>query len=77
VTNAPVDEQIGCWNVIKKQYKEGEYVAVKRTKSVIMSYNSICLMCCHWWHILLLLPLSYPENENRQAPGRKWKSKWI
>jgi hypothetical protein len=29
VTNAPVDEQIGHWNVLKKQYKEVEYVAVK------------------------------------------------
>jgi hypothetical protein len=28
-----------------------------------MSYDSICLMCCHQWHILLLLPLSYPEKE--------------
>ncbi len=23
------DEQIGCWNVVKKQYKEVEYVAEK------------------------------------------------
>jgi hypothetical protein len=28
-----------------------------------MSYNSICLMCYNWWHILLPLPLSYPENK--------------
>ncbi len=51
---------IGCWNVIKKQCKDVEYVAVKITTWFIMRYNSICLMCCHWWHILLPLPLSYP-----------------
>jgi hypothetical protein len=28
-----------------------------------MSYDSLCLMCCHWWHISLLLPLSYPKKE--------------
>jgi hypothetical protein len=28
MTNAPVDNWIGCWNVIKKQYEEFEYVAV-------------------------------------------------
>ncbi len=27
--NAPVDEWINCWNVVKKQYNEIEYVAVK------------------------------------------------
>jgi hypothetical protein len=32
--------------MISKQYKEVEYVAVKITKLVIMSYNSICLMSC-------------------------------
>ena len=32
VTNAPVDEQIGHWNVLTKQYKEVECVAVKITK---------------------------------------------
>jgi hypothetical protein len=26
--NAPVDEQIGCWNMVKKQYEEVECVAV-------------------------------------------------
>ncbi len=29
VMNAPLDEWIGHWNVVKKQYKEVEYVAVK------------------------------------------------
>jgi hypothetical protein len=29
VTNAPVDEQIGHWNMIEKQYDEVECVAVK------------------------------------------------
>jgi hypothetical protein len=29
LTNAPVDERIGRWNVIKKQFKEVEYVSVK------------------------------------------------
>jgi hypothetical protein len=29
LTDAPVDECIGCWNMIKKHYKEVEYVAVK------------------------------------------------
>jgi hypothetical protein len=31
----------------------------------MLKYNSICSMCSHWWHILPLLPLSYPEKENR------------
>jgi hypothetical protein len=30
VTDAPVDEWIGHWNMIKKQNKEVEYVAVKK-----------------------------------------------
>jgi hypothetical protein len=46
VMNAPVDKQIGHWNMIKKQYEEVEYVAVKIAKYFIMIYNSICLMCC-------------------------------
>jgi hypothetical protein len=46
VTNAPVDERIGHWNMIKTQYKEVEYVAVEITKLVSMSYDSICSMCC-------------------------------
>ncbi len=46
VTNTPVNEQIGHWNVVKKQCKEFEYLALKITKLVIMSYDSICLMCC-------------------------------
>jgi hypothetical protein len=29
VNNTPVDEQIGCWSVVKKRYKRVEYVAVK------------------------------------------------
>jgi hypothetical protein len=29
VNNAPVDEQIGHWNLVKKQYKRVEYVTVK------------------------------------------------
>jgi hypothetical protein len=44
VSNAPVEEQIGGWNVDKKQYTEVEYVVVK-TKYFIMSYNSgFCLV---------------------------------
>jgi hypothetical protein len=46
LTNAPVDEQIGHWNMVRTQYKEVEYVAIKITKLVIMVYDSICLMCC-------------------------------
>jgi hypothetical protein len=42
-----------------------------------MSYNSVWLMCGRQWHILLPLPLSYSEKENRQAQGRNWKYKWI
>jgi hypothetical protein len=34
-TNAPVDELIGCWNVVKKQNKEVDYVAVKIIKIVV------------------------------------------
>jgi hypothetical protein len=29
LTNAPVDEQIGHWNMVKRQYEEIEFVAVK------------------------------------------------
>jgi hypothetical protein len=29
MTNAPADEQIGCWNMVEKQYEEVECVAVK------------------------------------------------
>jgi hypothetical protein len=29
LSNAPVEKQIGGWNVGKKQYTEVEYVAVK------------------------------------------------
>jgi hypothetical protein len=29
VTDAPVDEQIGCWNMVRKQYEEVECVAVE------------------------------------------------
>ncbi len=44
MSNAPVEEQIGGWNVDKKQYTEVEYVVVK-TKYFIMSYNSgFCLV---------------------------------
>jgi hypothetical protein len=32
LTHALVDEWIGCWNVLKKQYKEVESVAVKNDK---------------------------------------------
>jgi hypothetical protein len=63
--------------VIKKQYEKVEYVAVKIMKLVIVSYNSVCLMCGRWWHILPPLPLSYPEKENMQAQRRNRKSKWI
>jgi hypothetical protein len=65
VTNAPVDEQIGHWNVLTKQYKEVVYVTVKITKFSILCYDSICLMCSHWWQILPPLPLSYPKKGNR------------
>jgi hypothetical protein len=67
VTNAPVDEQIGHWNVLKKQYIEVECVAVKIMKLSILCYDSICSMCSRWWHISPLLPLSYAEKENRHA----------
>jgi hypothetical protein len=46
VTNAWVDEQIGCLNTVKKQYEEVEYVAVKIMKLSIICYDSICSMCC-------------------------------
>jgi hypothetical protein len=29
VTNTPVDERIGHWNMVEKQNEEVEYVAVK------------------------------------------------
>jgi hypothetical protein len=35
--DAPVDERIGRWNVIKKQYDKVDYVDVKITKLNIMS----------------------------------------
>jgi hypothetical protein len=73
--DAPVDERIDHWNVLKNQYKEVRCDAVKIMKLSILCYNSICLMCGHWWHILPPLPLSYPEKENRQAQERNRKSK--
>ncbi len=54
-----------------------ECVPVKKTKLIILCYDSICLMCGCWWHISPPLFLSYPEKENRQAQGRNWKSKLI
>jgi hypothetical protein len=39
MSNTPVEEQIGGWNVGKKQYTKVEYVMVK-TKYFIMSYHS-------------------------------------
>jgi hypothetical protein len=77
VMNAPVDERIGHWNVVKKQYKEVEYVPVKITKLVIFEVRFYLFDVLSQFHILPLIPLSYPEKENRQAQGRKWKSKWI
>jgi hypothetical protein len=47
-------------------HKEVEYVAVNYGV-VYYEFNSICSMCCHQWHILLPLSLSYPEKENRHA----------
>ncbi len=45
VLNAPVEEQIGGWNVLIKQYTEVEYVVVKRKYFIILSYNSrFCLV---------------------------------
>ncbi len=35
VTNTPMDEQIGCWNDIKKQYKEVKYVHVNYQSSLL------------------------------------------
>jgi hypothetical protein len=44
VSKAPVEEQIGGWNVGKKGYTEVEYLTVKK-KYFIMSYNSgFCLV---------------------------------
>ena len=60
--DAPVDERIELWNVLKKQYKEVESVAVKITILGILCYNSICSMCSRPLHILPLLPLNYPEK---------------
>jgi hypothetical protein len=65
VIYTPVDDQISHWYVLKRQYKEVEHVAVKITKLSLLCYNSICLMCGCWWHILPLLPLSYSKKENR------------
>jgi hypothetical protein len=60
--DTPVDEGIGHWNMLKMQYIEVECVAVKTTKLSILCYNSICLVCGNWWHILPPLTLSYPEK---------------
>jgi hypothetical protein len=44
VSDAPVEERIGGWNVHEKQYTDVEYFTVK-TKYFIMTYNSgICLV---------------------------------
>ncbi len=40
VTNAPVGEQISCWNMVKKWYEEVECVAVKISKLSILCYDS-------------------------------------
>jgi hypothetical protein len=32
VTNVPVDERIGHWNMVKKQYEEVECVTVKKSE---------------------------------------------
>ncbi len=73
LTDAPVDERIGHCNMLKKWCEEVECDAVKIMKLSILCYDSICLMCGCWWHILPPLTLSYPEKENRQAQGRNWK----
>jgi hypothetical protein len=44
VSNAPVEEQIGGWNVGKNPHTKVEYVAIKM-KYFIMSYDSgFCLI---------------------------------
>ncbi len=67
VTNTPVDERISCWNIVEKSICRSWVCCCKVRKLFIMSYNSICLMCSHRWHILPPLALSYSENKNRQA----------
>ena len=45
VLDAPVEEQIGGWNVDIKQYTEVEYVASVYKVFIIVSYNSrFCLV---------------------------------
>jgi hypothetical protein len=45
VLDAPVEEQIGGWNVDIKQYTEVEYVAVKTKYFIIVSHDSrFCLV---------------------------------
>ncbi len=45
VSNAPVEERIGDWNVSIKQYTEVEYVTSVNKVFIIVSYNSrFCLV---------------------------------
>jgi hypothetical protein len=51
VTNAPEDERIGCWNMVKKRYEEVEYVAVKITKLVNYELQFYLFDVLSRWHI--------------------------
>ncbi len=44
MTNAPVEELISHWNVLKTGYEEVGCVAVKITKLSILCEDSICSM---------------------------------
>jgi hypothetical protein len=63
MTYAPVDERIGHWNIVEKQYIRVEYVVVKITKLLFVSYNSICSMCCGWWHFCYHSLLAFLRKE--------------
>jgi hypothetical protein len=74
--NAPVDEQIGHWNVLKKQYEEVECVIVIITKLSILCYDSICqcaviasIFCHCLLSAILRKKIGKPKEEIRNLNG--------
>jgi hypothetical protein len=62
--------------MVKKRYSEVDYVAVKMTKVIIMSYSSICSMCClgsifhhHSLSAILRKKIGEPKEEIRTLHG--------
>jgi hypothetical protein len=56
--------------MVENVLKRFEYFKVVKMKLTGLHNYSICSMCGCWKHILPLLPLSFPEKENRWAEGK-------